>query len=375
MVMDAERHDAAARAIWGAWSGHTLIDGLPEACRPGTLAEGYAVQAALARIAGARPVGWKIAATSAAGQKHIGVDGPLAGRLWESKLHASGVHAAGGPPPHGGGRGGVRVPPGPGPARRRRRLRGGRGHGGGRGTASRHRDSGFALQRLHRRRRRPARRRQWLHRILRARPGGAAGLAGAGPRRPSRRGLHRRRGSGASGTGCAPGEPAHRHGHGLRANGVRGTSGDPRIALTWLARWQRPISRCATAPLGRPATWSSPAPASCRRRSGMPGRRGPTSARSHGRGGAGLVLERVHKTSDNGTIQVTDSFHLLSTRRADSKRRLDKLQSKIIRFILCAISHQSFFAIYVTGSFGRPLEGRISDPSFLYTQWELRTSQ
>ena len=91
MAMDAERHDAAARAIWGAWSGHTLIDGLPEACRPGTLAEGYAVQAALARIAGARPVGWKIAATSAAGQKHIGVDGPLAGRLWESKLHASGV--------------------------------------------------------------------------------------------------------------------------------------------------------------------------------------------------------------------------------------------------------------------------------------------
>ena len=91
MVMDAERHDAAARAIWGAWSGHTLIDGLPEACRPGTLAEGYAVQAALARIAGARPVGWKIAATSAAGQKHIGVGGPLAGRLWESKLHASGV--------------------------------------------------------------------------------------------------------------------------------------------------------------------------------------------------------------------------------------------------------------------------------------------
>ena len=83
--------DAAARAIWQAWSGHHLIEGLPEACRPRSTGEGYAVQAALARLAGAEPVGWKIAATSVAGQKHIGVDGPLAGRLWESKLHGSGA--------------------------------------------------------------------------------------------------------------------------------------------------------------------------------------------------------------------------------------------------------------------------------------------
>ena len=49
------------------------------------------MQAALAGLAGATPVGWKIAATSEAGQKHIGVDGPLAGRLWESKLHEGGT--------------------------------------------------------------------------------------------------------------------------------------------------------------------------------------------------------------------------------------------------------------------------------------------
>ncbi len=89
--MDARRSEAAARAIWTAWSGHRLIDGLPEACRPETSAEGYEIQAALAGLAGAEPVGWKIAATSAAGQKHIGVDGPLAGRLWRSKLHESGT--------------------------------------------------------------------------------------------------------------------------------------------------------------------------------------------------------------------------------------------------------------------------------------------
>ena len=70
--MTDTKSDAAAQAIWKAWSGHHLIDGLPEACRPSTAADGYAVQEALARLAGAQPVGWKIAATSAAGQKHIG---------------------------------------------------------------------------------------------------------------------------------------------------------------------------------------------------------------------------------------------------------------------------------------------------------------
>ena len=89
--MTDTKSDAAAQAIWTAWSGHHLIDGLPEACRPSTTAEGYEVQAALAGLAGATPVGWKIAATSEAGQKHIGVDGPLAGRLWESKLHEGGT--------------------------------------------------------------------------------------------------------------------------------------------------------------------------------------------------------------------------------------------------------------------------------------------
>jgi 2-keto-4-pentenoate hydratase len=35
--------------------------------------------------------GWKIAATSAAGQKHIGVDGPLAGALLAARLHRNGA--------------------------------------------------------------------------------------------------------------------------------------------------------------------------------------------------------------------------------------------------------------------------------------------
>lgn len=89
--MEMARSEAAARAIRDAWRGRALIDAIPESCRPRTSAEGYAAQAALARLLGARPIGWKIAATSAAGQKHIGVDGPLAGRLLESKTHRSGT--------------------------------------------------------------------------------------------------------------------------------------------------------------------------------------------------------------------------------------------------------------------------------------------
>ena len=59
--------------------------------RPATRLEGYAVQALIEAHSGAPLFGWKIAATSAAGQKHINVDGPLAGRLLRKKAHASGV--------------------------------------------------------------------------------------------------------------------------------------------------------------------------------------------------------------------------------------------------------------------------------------------
>jgi 2-keto-4-pentenoate hydratase len=59
----------------------TRLRQLPPDLRPATRAEGYAIQAHWL-APGALPLfGWKIAATSAAGQRHINVDGPLAGRL------------------------------------------------------------------------------------------------------------------------------------------------------------------------------------------------------------------------------------------------------------------------------------------------------
>ncbi|MBR46912.1 MAG: hydratase [Rhodospirillaceae bacterium] len=88
--MGDDRAREAAALIWRNWSSHSRIETLPESCRPSSVREGYAVQAALEKLSGWQPVGWKIAATSIAGQQHIGVDGPLAGRLLDGKLHRAG---------------------------------------------------------------------------------------------------------------------------------------------------------------------------------------------------------------------------------------------------------------------------------------------
>ncbi|MDE2361529.1 MAG: hydratase [Hyphomicrobiales bacterium] len=76
---------AASDLLRAAWMAGGVIDELPEAVRPRTRAEGYAVQARLEQSMG--PLyGWKIAATSAAGQAHINVDGPLAGRIFSTRV-------------------------------------------------------------------------------------------------------------------------------------------------------------------------------------------------------------------------------------------------------------------------------------------------
>jgi 2-keto-4-pentenoate hydratase len=91
MTMSPDRIEAACDALWQAWRTTTRIAAIPAQARPADRAEGYAVQAALARRSGDAPYGWKIAATSPAGQAHIGVDGPLAGRLLASRMLAPGA--------------------------------------------------------------------------------------------------------------------------------------------------------------------------------------------------------------------------------------------------------------------------------------------
>lgn len=88
---DTSPHDTAARLLWKLWQQGRVFDALPEACRPRSRAEGYAIQARLPQVAGRATVGWKIAATSLAGQAHIKVGGPLAGRLLEGQVAGPGA--------------------------------------------------------------------------------------------------------------------------------------------------------------------------------------------------------------------------------------------------------------------------------------------
>lgn len=81
---------AAHELLSRLWREGGVIDALPEAIRPTTRGDGYAIQALLEDQSAKPLFGWKIAATSAAGQKHINVDGPIAGRLLAERAFASG---------------------------------------------------------------------------------------------------------------------------------------------------------------------------------------------------------------------------------------------------------------------------------------------
>ena len=74
----------AAQLLWRHRGAGTVLEAIPPALRPTSHAQGHAIQARLPSVAGERVVGWKIAATSQAGQAHINVSRPLAGRILSS---------------------------------------------------------------------------------------------------------------------------------------------------------------------------------------------------------------------------------------------------------------------------------------------------
>ena len=80
MLGDAQLH-AASDLLYRTWLAGERLDMLPGDSRPATRAEGYSIQALLEKTSEWPLFGWKIAATSKAGQHHIGVDGPMAGRI------------------------------------------------------------------------------------------------------------------------------------------------------------------------------------------------------------------------------------------------------------------------------------------------------
>jgi 2-keto-4-pentenoate hydratase len=91
-MLDKNQMAAAARTLHDHWRAGTKIGDLDPALRPRDRAEGYAVQAAMESYG--TMFGWKIAATSEAGQNHINVGGPLAGRIFSERVIADGGTAS-----------------------------------------------------------------------------------------------------------------------------------------------------------------------------------------------------------------------------------------------------------------------------------------
>jgi hypothetical protein len=72
-----DKKQEACELLYRHWATGTQLEALPDALRPGTRAEGYGVQACIEDFSRQSLYGWKIAATSVNGQRHIGVDGLL----------------------------------------------------------------------------------------------------------------------------------------------------------------------------------------------------------------------------------------------------------------------------------------------------------
>jgi 2-keto-4-pentenoate hydratase len=88
--MTPDKRQAACDLLYRHWRDGTRLEELPEDLRPSDRAEAYAVQGCIEAYTSLPLYGWKIAATSTAGQTHIGVDGPLAGRLLAERVIADG---------------------------------------------------------------------------------------------------------------------------------------------------------------------------------------------------------------------------------------------------------------------------------------------
>ncbi len=185
-MLDEKAIAAASKTLHDHWRAGTKFAGLDDGLRPHDRIDGYAIQAEIEKYSSESLFGWKIAATSEAGQKHINVDGPMAGRILAETVISRW---------RDGFDGGQRN------ARRRTRIRlsharrsagachalySAAGPRRGRHAASGHRDSGFAVRRLRQRRRRADHCRQRLRASVRA---------GAGRQRADWRSLRPGRGA------------------------------------------------------------------------------------------------------------------------------------------------------------------------------------
>ena len=93
-MLDRNQIAAAAQTLHDHWRAGTKLTDLETSLRPRDRTEAYAIQAVIESYSSAALFGWKIAATSEAGQRHINVGGPMAGRILPETVIPDGGTAA-----------------------------------------------------------------------------------------------------------------------------------------------------------------------------------------------------------------------------------------------------------------------------------------
>jgi 2-keto-4-pentenoate hydratase len=93
-MLDNNQIATASKTLHDHWRAGTKFDALDNSLRPRDRTEAYAIQAAIENHSTEKLFGWKIAATSEAGQKHINVSGPMAGRILAETVITDGGTAA-----------------------------------------------------------------------------------------------------------------------------------------------------------------------------------------------------------------------------------------------------------------------------------------
>src|SRR5262249_38236295 len=93
-MLDGHQIAAASRTLRDHWRAGTKLAALDPAMRPRARIEDYAIQAEIERSSNERKIVWKIEDTSKAGQRHINVAGPIAGRILPETVVADGGTAS-----------------------------------------------------------------------------------------------------------------------------------------------------------------------------------------------------------------------------------------------------------------------------------------
>lgn len=88
--MNQNQMQEACALLYRHWEAGTQLEALPPELVPADRHEAYQVQGCIEVFSKKPLYGFKIAATSYAGQRHIGVDGPLAGRILAERVIADG---------------------------------------------------------------------------------------------------------------------------------------------------------------------------------------------------------------------------------------------------------------------------------------------